>query len=38
MYDEYLQKRAEESFEESLNAFDPNPEKLADELNKQVGQ
>ncbi|KAI3467388.1 hypothetical protein Pfo_024051 [Paulownia fortunei] len=37
-YDEYLQKRAEESFEESLKAFDPNPEKLADELNEQVGE
>ncbi|PIN25335.1 Pectate lyase [Handroanthus impetiginosus] len=35
-YDEYLQKRAQESFEESLNAFDPNPEDLADELNEQV--
>ncbi|KAL6513873.1 hypothetical protein OROHE_019329 [Orobanche hederae] len=37
-YDEYLLKRAEESYEESLKAFDPNPEKLADELNQQVGE
>ncbi|KAK6139296.1 hypothetical protein DH2020_026955 [Rehmannia glutinosa] len=36
-YDDYLLKRAEESYEESLKAFDPNPEKLADELNEQVG-
>ncbi|KAK6119009.1 hypothetical protein DH2020_047248 [Rehmannia glutinosa] len=37
-YDDYLLKRAEESYEESLKAFDPNPEKLADELNEQVGE
>ncbi|KAG8366303.1 hypothetical protein BUALT_Bualt17G0062300 [Buddleja alternifolia] len=35
-YDEYLQKKAKESYEESLHAYNPNPEKLADELNEQV--
>ncbi|KAL7091477.1 hypothetical protein ACP275_12G108500 [Erythranthe tilingii] len=37
-YDDYLRKKANESFEESLKAFDPNPEKVADELNEQVGE
>ncbi|KAL0385723.1 UNVERIFIED_CONTAM: putative pectate lyase 19 [Sesamum radiatum] len=37
-YDEYLQKRAEEASEEALKAFDPNPEKLADDLNYQVSE
>ncbi|CAA0834701.1 Probable pectate lyase 3 [Striga hermonthica] len=37
-YDEYLLKKAEESYKESLKAFDPHPEKVADELSKQVGE
>ncbi|KAL2253463.1 UNVERIFIED_CONTAM: Pectate lyase [Sesamum indicum] len=37
-YDEYLQKKAEVASEEALKAFDPNPEKLADDLNYQVSE
>lgn len=37
-YDEYLLRKANESYQESLNAFDPNPEKLADDLSDQVGE
>ncbi|KAK4429957.1 Pectate lyase [Sesamum alatum] len=37
-YDEYLKKRAQESLEESRNAFDPDPEKVADDLNDQVSE
>lgn len=37
-FDEYLQKKAAESYEESLNAFNPNPEELTDEFNQQVGE
>ncbi|KAL8532540.1 hypothetical protein ACS0TY_008944 [Phlomoides rotata] len=32
-YDKYLQKRANESYEESLKAYNPNPEELTDEFN-----
>lgn len=35
-YDAYLRARANQSYIESLQAFDPNPEKVADELNEQV--
>ncbi|XP_073130024.1 pectate lyase-like [Henckelia pumila] len=37
-YDEYLQKRSEESFQDSLSAFNPNPEELTDQFNEQVGE
>ncbi|KAI3452812.1 hypothetical protein Pfo_009475 [Paulownia fortunei] len=37
-FDEYLQKRAAESYEESLKAFDPKPEDLTDEFNELVGE
>ncbi|GFP86158.1 pectate lyase [Phtheirospermum japonicum] len=37
-YDEYLLKKAKESYQESLQAFEPNPEELADELSEQVGE
>lgn len=36
--DEYLQKKASESYEESLKAFNPNPEDLTDEFNVLVGE
>ena len=35
-YDDYLRARANQSRAESLQAFDPNPEKIADDLNEQV--
>ncbi|KAG6398838.1 hypothetical protein SASPL_140309 [Salvia splendens] len=37
-FDEYLQKRAAESYEESLNSFDPNPEGVTDDFNTLVGE
>ncbi|KAL8550362.1 hypothetical protein ACS0TY_008981 [Phlomoides rotata] len=37
-YDKYLQKRANESYEESLKAYNPNPEELTDEFNMLVGE
>ncbi|KAK4479778.1 hypothetical protein RD792_015313 [Penstemon davidsonii] len=37
-FDEYLQKKANQSLEESVEAFIPNPEDLTDEFNKQVGE
>lgn len=36
-YIEYLLKKANEFYQESLKAFDPNPEKLGDDLGEQVG-
>ncbi|KZV58767.1 pectate lyase-like [Dorcoceras hygrometricum] len=36
-YDEYLQKRAEESFEASLKAFNPKPEEVTEDFNELVG-
>ncbi|XP_047960675.1 pectate lyase-like [Salvia hispanica] len=37
-FDEYLQKKAAESYEESLNSFDPNPEGVTDDFNTLVGE
>lgn len=37
-YDLYLRKKAKESYEKSLEAYDPNPEQIADDLNEQVGE
>lgn len=37
-YDEYLLRKANESYQESIKAFEPNPEKLADDLSEQVGE
>lgn len=37
-FDGYLQKRATESYEESLNSFDPNPEGVTDDFNELVGE
>ncbi|KAH6763153.1 Pectate lyase family protein [Perilla frutescens var. hirtella] len=37
-FDEYLQKKAAESYEQSLNAFNPNPEDLTDDFNQLVGK
>ncbi|XP_057810886.1 pectate lyase-like [Salvia miltiorrhiza] len=37
-FDEYLQKKAAESYEESLNSFDPNPEGVTDDFNMMVGK
>ncbi|KAG8383111.1 hypothetical protein BUALT_Bualt05G0150800 [Buddleja alternifolia] len=38
VFDEYLQKRAEESYEESKKSYNPQPEKLTDQFNEQVGE
>ncbi|KAL3636284.1 hypothetical protein CASFOL_020831 [Castilleja foliolosa] len=38
VFDEYLQKKANESYEESMKAFEPHPEDLADEFNELVGE
>ncbi|KAL3644554.1 hypothetical protein CASFOL_009734 [Castilleja foliolosa] len=38
VFDEYLQKKANESYEESVKAFNPNPEDVADEFNELVGE
>lgn len=35
-YDDYLLARQNQSYVESLHAFDPNPEKVVDELSEQV--
>lgn len=35
-YDNYLRARANQSRAEALQAFDPNPEEVADDLNEQV--
>lgn len=37
-FDEYLQKRAAESYEQSLNSFNPNPEGVTDDFNMLVGK
>ncbi|KAH6801996.1 Pectate lyase family protein [Perilla frutescens var. frutescens] len=37
-FDEYLQKKAAESYEQSLKAFNPNPEDLTDDFNQLVGK
>lgn len=37
-YDEYLQKKAAESYEQSLNSFNPNPEGVTDDFNVLVGK
>ncbi|KAK6133689.1 hypothetical protein DH2020_032599 [Rehmannia glutinosa] len=37
-FDAYLQKKANESYEESLKAYDPHPEALTDEFNELVGE
>ncbi|KAL3840613.1 hypothetical protein ACJIZ3_025204 [Penstemon smallii] len=36
-FDDYLKKKANESFEESLEAFVKDPEELTDQFNQQVG-
>lgn len=38
VFDEYMQKRANESYQESLMAYDPHPEDLTDEFNELVGE
>ncbi|CAA0833085.1 Pectate lyase family protein [Striga hermonthica] len=38
VFDEYLQKQANESYAESLKAFNPHPEDLTDEFNELVGE
>ena len=37
-YDEYLQKKANESYQKSLEAYNPKPEDLTDEFNVLVGE
>lgn len=37
-FDEYLQKKAADSYEQSLNSFNPNPEGLTDDFNQLVGK
>lgn len=37
-FDEYLQKKANESYQESLKAYNPHPEDLTDEFNILVGE
>ncbi|XP_073059303.1 pectate lyase-like [Primulina eburnea] len=37
-FDEYLQKRSEESLEDSLKAFYPKPEEVTEEFNELVGR
>lgn len=37
-FDEYLQKKATESYEEALKAYNPNPEDLTDDFNQLVGE
>ncbi|KAL7149006.1 hypothetical protein ABFS83_05G011100 [Erythranthe nasuta] len=36
--DEYLQKKAEEAYQESLQAYNPHPEELTEEFNELVGE
>lgn len=36
--DDYLKKKAEQSHEEYIRAYVPNPEAVADEINKEVGE
>ncbi|XP_057777117.1 pectate lyase-like [Salvia miltiorrhiza] len=36
--DDYLKKKAEQSHEEYVNAYVPNPEAVADEISKEVGE
>lgn len=37
-FDEDLQKRAAESYQESLQEYNPNPQDLTDEFNELVGK
>lgn len=37
-FDEYLQKRSEESIEDSLKAFYSKPEEVTEEFNELVGR
>ncbi|KAL2546879.1 putative pectate lyase 3 [Forsythia ovata] len=37
-YDEYFQKRAKDALEDSINAYNPNPEEITEQFNEQVGE
>lgn len=37
-YDDYLKKRAAQSHQEYLDAYEPNPEQVADEISKVVDE
>lgn len=37
-FDDYLKKKAEFALESSFKAYDPHPEAVTDQFNKQVGE